>query len=427
MAGKETGLFRENWQEVEDFGKARAAMLALQHLFAMFGATILVPRLTGLDPAVALFTSALGTLAFYFITRGRVPAYLGSSFSFIIPLQVVVFQENLGLGIGPAMVGVMFAGLIYVLVALILKRVGPEFFKRILPPVVVGPVIIIIGLALAPVARDMFMEHPQTAIITLILTVVASIFLRGFLRLIPILIGIIGGYVFALFLGIVDLSPINEAAWLAWPSFTAPSLQGSLAAITIITPIALVTIVEHLGDVVALSRTSGKDFVSNPGLHRTLFGDGIATMIAGLFGGPPNTTYSENVGVLALTGVKNALIVSMAAIFVLSVSFIGKFGALIQSIPPAVMGGITFLLFGMIAGVGLRTLTENEVDFSNPRNLVIVSLTLVVGLSGISLEVGGLVFEQMGLAAMVGIFLNLVLPRREIGFVTAFPAGRIEE
>ncbi len=427
MAGKEAGMFRENWQEIEKFGRGKAAMLALQHLFAMFGATILVPRLTGLDPAVALFTSAIGTLAFYFITRGRVPAYLGSSFSFIIPLQVVIFQENLGLGIGPAMVGVVFAGLIYVLVALVIKRVGPDFFKRLLPPVVVGPVIIIIGLALAPVAKDMFMAHPSTALVTLILTVVVSIFMRGFLRLIPILIGIVGGYIFALFQGLIDFAPLNEAAWLAWPSFTAPSFQGSLAAITIITPIALVTIVEHLGDVVALSKTVGKDFVVRPGLHRTLLGDGIATMLAGFFGGPPNTTYSENVGVLALTGVKNALIVSMAAVFVMSISFVGKFGALIQSIPAAVMGGITFLLFGMIAGVGLRTLTENEVDFSNPRNLIIVSLTLVVGLSGISLEVGELVFEQMGLAAMVGIFLNLILPQKEMGFLTEATAGKVKE
>ncbi len=385
-------------------------IIALQHMFAMFGATILVPTLTGLNPSVALFTSGLGTLIFHLVTKSKVPAYLGSSFAFIAPIIAAKTQA----GTGGVMVGIMAAGLVYVIMALLIKYIGPEFFRKLLPPVVVGPVIITIGLGLAPTARDMASEHLLTAAVTLAITIAVSIFARGIFKVIPVLIGVIGGYVFAATQGLVDFTPVNQAAWLALPEFTVPEFSGSLKAVSLIAPIALVTMVEHLGDVLALGTTSKKDYISDPGLHRTLMGDGIATALAGVFGGPPNTTYGENVGVLALTKVYNPFIIEITAVFVLIISFVEKLGVLIRTIPVAVMGGIVFLLFGMIASVGLRTLIENRIDLSNNRNLVIISVILVIGISNLTISIGSLEFAGMGLAAIVGILLNLVLPEELI-------------
>ncbi len=382
-------------------------ILALQHMFAMFGATVLVPSLTGLDPSVALFTSGLGTLIFHLITKARVPAYLGSSFAFIAPIIAAKTQY----GTGGAMAGVVIAGIIYIIMAILIRLIGTGFFRRLLPPVVVGPVIITIGLGLAPTAKDMASEHILTAAVTLLITVCFSIFAKGIFKVIPILMGIIGGYLFAMTQGLVDFKPVTEAAWLAFPSFTFPEFAGNIKAISLIAPIAFVTMVEHLGDVLALGTTVKKDFIKEPGLHRTLLGDGIATALAGFFGGPPNTTYGENIGVLALTKVYSPLIIEMTAILVLLSSFIQKLGVIIQTVPSAVMGGIVFLLFGMIASIGLRTLVENSVDFSNNRNLIIVSIILVIGISGLTISASGLEFAGMGLAALVGIILNLVLPK----------------
>ncbi len=381
-------------------------ILAIQHMFAMFGATILVPALTGLDPAVALFTSGLGTLVFHLITKGKVPAYLGSSFAFIAP----IIAAKKSFGIDGVMVGIIAAGLVYFLMSLLIKVIGTEFFRKLLPPVVVGPVIITIGLGLAPTAKDMASQHLLTAAVTLAITIGISMFARGIFKVIPILIGIIGGYLFAATQGLIDFAPVQNAAWFALPDFTFPVLKGNLKVISLIAPIALVTMVEHLGDVLALGTTTKKDFVSNPGLHRTLMGDGIATALAGFFGGPPNTTYGENIGVLALTKIYNPFIIQMTAVLVFSVSFIQKIGVMIQTIPGAVMGGIVFLLFGMIASIGLRTLIENQVDLSNNRNLVIISIILVVGISNLTINLAGLQFAGMGLAALVGIILNLILP-----------------
>ena len=402
---------KENIAQLKEDGitRNRLFILALQHMFAMFGSTVLVPALTGLNPAVALFTSGLGTLIFHLITGGKVPAYLGSSFAFIAP--IIAAQNQFGRD--GAMLGIITVGIVYALMSLVIRLLGTEFFRKLLPPVVVGPVIITIGLGLAPTAKDMASEHLLVAFITLAIAVGVSVFAKGIIKVIPILLGIIGGYIFAAFLGLVNFAPVMEASWLTLPKFALPTVSGNLKAITLVAPIALVTMVEHLGDVVAISSTVKKDFIEEPGLHRTLLGDGIATLVAGLFGGPPNTTYGENVGVLALTKVYNPMIIQLTAVIVILSSFVQKVGVLIQTIPTAVMGGIVFLLFGMIASIGLRTLVENEVDLSKNRNLVIVSVTLVVGISNLTLSFAGLEFGGMGLAAIVGIVMNLILPEIE--------------
>lgn len=402
---------KENLAQLKEDGitRNRLFILALQHMFAMFGSTVLVPALTGLNPAVALFTSGLGTLIFHLITGGKVPAYLGSSFAFIAP--IIAAQNQFGRD--GAMLGIITVGLVYALMSVVIRLLGTEFFRKLLPPVVIGPVIITIGLGLAPTAKDMASEHLLVAFVTLAIAVGVSVFAKGIIKVIPILLGIMGGYTFAAFLGLVDFAPVMEASWFALPKFALPTVSGNLRAITLVAPIALVTMVEHLGDVVAISSTVKKDFIEEPGLHRTLLGDGIATLVAGLFGGPPNTTYGENVGVLALTKVYNPVIIQLTAVIVILSSFVQKVGILIQTIPTAVMGGIVFLLFGMIASIGLRTLVENNVDLSKNRNLVIVSVTLVVGISNLTLSFSGLEFGGMGLAAIVGIVMNLILPAVE--------------
>src|SRR6056297_3644015 len=343
---------KENLNQLEEDGitKHRLFILALQHMFAMFGSTVLVPALTGLNPAVALFTSGLGTLIFHLITGGKVPAYLGSSFAFIAP--IIAAQNQFGRD--GAMLGIITVGLVYALMSLIIRFIGTEFFRKLLPPVVVGPVIITIGLGLAPTAKDMASEHLLVAAVTLAIAIGFSVLAKGIFKVIPILMGIIGGYTFAGFLGLIDFSPVTNAAWLALPDFTFPQIAGNIKALSLIAPIALVTMVEHLGDVVALGTTADKNYIEDPGLHRTLLGDGIATAIAGIFGGPPNTTYGENIGVLAITKVYNPLIIEITAVIVFLSSFVQKLGMIVHTIPNAVMGGIVFLLFGMIASIGLR-------------------------------------------------------------------------
>lgn len=395
----------------ENLAMSRKIILGIQHMFAMFGATVLVPNLTGLSPSVALFTSAVGTMIFHLITKGQVPAYLGSSFAFIAP--IIAAKESFG--IPGAMLGCLTVGIIYIVMSGVIRMVGTDFIDKYLPPVVVGPVIMTIGLGLASTAKDMATGHLPTAIFTLLVTIAVSVYARGLLKIIPILIGIIAGYIFAYFGGIVDLTQVYEAAWFALPDFSFLSLSemsANLPAILIVAPIAVVTMVEHLGDVLALSKTVDKDFIEDPGLHRTLLGDGVATAFAAFFGGPPNTTYGENIGVLAITKVYNPIVIELAALFVFAISFVQKVGAFIRSIPPSVMGGIVILLFGMIASIGLRTLIENEVDLSKNRNLVIVSTILVIGISDLPLSIPGLGVELkgMGLAAIVGILLNLILP-----------------
>lgn len=410
--------------------------LSIQHVFAMFGATVLVPLLTGLNPATALFTSATGTLLFHLITGGKIPAYLGSSFAFIVPIQIVAAKHGFSAATGACII----AGLIYLLTSVLVKKVGLKAIERFIPPVVVGPVIMTIGLGLAGVARDMSADNMFIALFTLAVVIIFSIFAKGIFKLIPILIGIVSGYVLTLILQtdiaakipfvntllpekLIDFTPISDAAWFALPQFVSEAAYNQsggaeflvptfvLPAIIAIAPIAVVTMIEHLGDMLAISRTVEKDFLETPGLHRTLAGDGIATAWSGILGGPPNTTYGENIGVLAITGVHNPLVVQVAALFVLGFSLIPKVGAFLGTIPGPVMGGIVILLFGMIASVGIRTLVEKQVDLSKVRNLIIVSTILILGISGVSLPITStFAIEGMGLGALAGILLNILLP-----------------
>lgn len=394
----------------------RLVPLGLQHLFAMFGATILVPVLTGLNPAVALFSSGAGTLLFMWVTGGKVPAYLGSSFAFIAPLTFVVASTRWG--IPYAMGGVVVIGVIYSLVAGIIAVSGVRWLQKAVPPIVIGPVIMVIGLGLAPAALDMtgltgggvHIADPgvQVALITLGLAVAASLVTKGWLSTVPVLLAIVGGYVSAMLLGIVDFSPVREAAWLGVPAFVAPKFN--VGAILVLAPVALVTLAEHLGDVFVLSRVVDEDFYENPGLHRTLLGDGLATALAGFVGGPPNTTYGENVGVMAITRVYAVRVIAFAAVSALVLSFVPKLGALIQTVPEPVMGGISMVLFGVIAASGMRTMIESRVDLSDKRNLVIASVILVIGIGGAGVTVGPFELQGMALATVVGIALNLLLP-----------------
>ncbi|MDX8360023.1 solute carrier family 23 protein [Cytobacillus sp. IB215316] len=409
-------------------------IFSIQHLFAMFGATILVPFLVDLSPGVALVSSGLGTLAYLLITRGQIPAYLGSSFAFIVP---IILAKTAG-GPQAAMLGSFLAGVVYGIVALLIKGFGLKWIMRILPPVVVGPVIIVIGLGLANVAVGMAMyenvgapsneliynpTYFSVAIVTLALTIICSVFLKGFFGLIPILIGIVGGYTYAFFMGIVDLTPIREAKLFEVPDFYipfvnyTPSLDWEIALIMV--PVAIVTIAEHIGDQMVLSKVVGRNFIEKPGLHRSILGDGIATMIAATLGGPPNTTYGENIGVLAITKVFSVFVIGGAAVFAICFGFIGKITALIGSIPSPVMGGVSILLFGIIASSGLRMLIDNKVDLGNTRNLIISSVIIVIGVGGAFVQVTDqLQIAGMALAAICGVILHLILPGKESSYGT---------
>lgn len=414
-------------------------LLSIQHLFAMFGATILVPFLTGLSPAVALISSGAGTLAYLLITKGKIPAYLGSSFAFIAP----IIAASAVAGPAGAMIGSFFAGLLYGLVSLLIRLLGTDWLMRILPPVVVGPVIIVIGLGLAPTAIDMAMnengvyngEFITVALFSLAITIIAAIFIKGFFGLIPILLGITGGYLFALGRGIVDTAPIQEewaaitasgsvgeflGAFFQVPDFILPFVDYapgeifSFQLLAIMVPIALVTIAEHIGDQMVLSKVADRNFLKKPGLHRSILGDGIATIIASFIGGPPNTTYGENVGVLAITRIFSVFVIAGAAVLALMFGFIGIVTALISSIPAPVMGGVSILLFGIIASNGLRMLVDNQIDLSDKRNLVISSVILVIGVGGAFIQVTEDVqIAGMALAAIIGVVLNLLLPDKE--------------
>lgn len=424
-------------EDVPSFGKWLT--LSIQHLFAMFGATVLVPILVDLSPGVALISSGLGTLAYLFITKGKIPAYLGSSFAFIAP---IIAAKSFG---GPegAMIGSFLAGLVYGIIALLIAKFGVKWLMKLLPPVVVGPVIVVIGLGLAGTAVNMAMyenpgapvnelvysnTHFLVALATLVITIICTIFFKGFLSIIPILIGIISGYVIAYFSGIVDITPVAEAAWFAMPDFIVPFVHYtpsiSWEIVLIMVPVAVVTLAEHIGDQMVLSKVVGRNFIEKPGLHRSILGDGIATMIASMIGGPPNTTYGENIGVLAITRVFSVFVIGGAAILAITFGFIGKITALISTIPSAVMGGVSILLFGIIASSGLRMLIDHSVDLGEKRNLIISSVILVIGVGGAFIQISEQVsLSGMALAAIIGIVLNLILPGRE----NAYGSGNIFE
>ncbi|AMQ07299.1 MULTISPECIES: uracil-xanthine permease family protein [Sporosarcina] len=404
---------------------ARWIILSLQHMFAMFGATILVPQLVGLSPAIALLTSGIATIVFILVTRFQVPAYLGSSFAFIIPIQVAT-QTG---GIGSAMIGSMFVALVYGIISLLIWKTGYNWIMKVLPPIVVAPVIIVIGLALSPTAISMAstiqvgdekvynLLHFSAALVTLAAAIICLMFFKGIISLMPILIGIIVGYIYSAFIGILDFTKVMEAKWFEFPEMLIPGVDYDFVItptlLFLMVPIAIVTISEHIGHQLVLGRIVGRDYIKNPGLNRSLLGDGLGTLISGLVGGPPKTTYGENIGVLALTRVYSVYVILGAAVFAIAFSFLGKVMALIATIPTAVLGGVSILLFGIIASSGLRMLVDHKIDFGSQRNLVIASVILVIGIGGASIEFSDTFqIEGMALAAIIGVILNLVLPGR---------------
>lgn len=411
MANDATNKYGEV-RDISQLPVVQGIFLGIQHTLAMFGATILVPILTGLHVSVALFTAGVGTWLFHFITRRKVPAYLGSSFAFIAPIAIVIDKYG---GIPAAQGGIIAAGAIYAIVAFFIYILGPELIRRVFPPIVTGPVIMIIGLTLAPVAIDQATGSTVNVIvasISLLGAAVAAIFARGFLRIVPVIVGLTVGYIAGIVTGIVDFTPIIEASWIGLPRFTAPVINWT--AISMIAPVAIVSMVEHVGDILAISETVGKGnrFLEDPGIHSTMLGDGLATSLAGLLGGPPNTTYGENTGVLALTKIYDSVVMRIAATFAIILAIVPKLGGFIRTIPGPVIGGISILLFGMIASIGVRTIVENQVDLKKSRNLIIASVILVLGLGGAVLKVWNLEFSGMALAALVGIILNQLLPER---------------
>jgi len=396
------------------------AVIGLQFLFVAFGALVLVPILTGLDPNVALFTAGLGTLIFQVSTRRNIPPiFLASSFAFIAPIIYGVKTW----GVAGTMSGLVAAGLFYVLLSLLIRIRGSGFIHRLLPPVVTGPVIMTIGLILAPVAVQMATGHTgdgkavlvpfgvavTISMVTLAATLAATLLGKGMIKLLPILIGITIGYIVSLLFGIVDLTAVSKAPYFSTPNFVMPELNWE--AVLFIVPIAIAPAVEHVGDILAISRVTGEDYLKDPGLENTLLGDGLATSAASLLGGPPNTTYSEVTGAVTITKAFNPAIMTWAAIFAVALAFFSKLGGFLQTIPVPVMGGVLLLLFGIIASVGMNTLIHAKVDLSNPRNMIIVSLILVFAIGGMSFDLGGVKFSGIGLGAVTGIILNFILPK----------------
>lgn len=405
----------------------RGSLIGAQMLFVAFGALVLVPLLTGLDPNVALFTAGIGTLLFQVLTKGRVPVFLASSFAFIAPIIYGVQTW----GIPATLCGLAVAGVFYLFLAGVVMLRGVGVIARIFPPLVTGPVIMTIGLILAPVAVHMAMGRtgdgsavlvPEgtallISLVSLGVTVLASLFGRGFMRLVPILCGLVAGYGLSLALGLVDFSRVAAAPWFAVPSFTTP--QWSWEAIVFMLPVALAPAIEHFGDILAIGSVSGRNYLKDPGIHRTLMGDGLATTLAACLGGPPNTTYSEVTGAVALTKVFNPAVMTWAALTAILLAFVGKVGALLSTVPVPVMGGIMLLLFGAITVVGLNTLVRAGQDLLEARNLVIVALTLVAGLGGMAMKFGPVELRGIGLAGLIAVLLNLLIP----GFKHTDPSG----
>ncbi len=398
----------------ENISTPKQAFVGLQMLFVAFGALVLVPLITGLDPNTALLTAGIGTLLFQLCTRGQVPIFLASSFAFIAPIQYGVQQW----GIAVTMGGLVCTGFIYFLLSVLVKVKGAEILDRLFPPVVVGPVIIIIGLGLAPVAVDMALGKTSNvpyeqaiivSMVTLITTLIVAVFAKGLMKLVPIMFAIVVGYVLSIFMGLVNFQPVLDAKWFSLPTFTTPEFK--LEAILYLLPIALAPAVEHVGGIMAISSVTGKNFLNKPGLHRTLLGDGIATSAAAALGGPPNTTYAEVTGAVMLTKNFNPRVMTWAAGWAIAISFCGKVGVFLQTIPGVVMGGIMMLVFGSIAAVGMSTLIRAKVDMGEARNLCIVSVVMTFGIGGMLVNVGEFSLKGISLCAVVAILLNLVLPK----------------
>lgn len=394
-------------KESNNLGIVQKTVVGAQFLFVAFGATVLVPLLVGLDPSVALLTAGIGTLIFHAVTKGKVPIFLGSSFAFIAP----IIKATELFGLPGTLSGLVAVGAVYGIMSLLVRLRGVGFIARLFPPIVVGPVIMLIGLSLAGTGVNMAKSNWTLAIISLLTTVIVSLFGKGLLCLIPIFAGIVVGYIAATIFGIIDFQPVLDASWFALPAFVRPELCWE--AIIFMAPVAIAPVIEHIGDVYAINEVTGKDFVKDPGLHRTMLGDGLACIAASFIGGPPVTTYSEVTGAISLTKIADPVVIRIAAIFGILFSVLGKVSALLKTIPEAVLGGIMLLLFGTIASVGINSLVKNKVDLGNTRNLVIASLILTLGIGGAELTIGSFHIGGIGLAAIVGVILNLIIPHQK--------------
>lgn len=383
----------------------RKGIVGVQFLFVAFGATVLVPLLVGLDPSTALFTAGIGTLVFHLVSKGKVPIFLGSSFAFIAP----IIKATELYGLSGTLFGLTGVGLVYFAMSALVKWQGLSVIHRIFPPVVIGPVIILIGITLAGTGVKMAEENWMLALISLATAVIVPLKAKGLLRLIPIFCGIGIGYLTALFFYEVDLSGVREASWFSLPEFVHPTF--SWEAFVFMIPVAIAPVIEHIGNIYVVNTVANKDFVKDPGLHRTLLGDGIACMIAGVLGGPPVTTYAEVTGAMSITKVTNPQVIRIAAVTAILFSLIGKISALLKSIPNAVLGGIMLLIFGTIATAGVTNMLQHKVDLTNTRNIIIFSLTLTIGIGGATFTWGELSLSGIGLAAIVGVVLNLILPQ----------------
>ena len=423
---KKIELGREGLYDARKLGVPKMLVLGVQHTFAMFGATVLVPILTGISVSTALLFAGIGTLLFHLLTKGKVPAFLGSSFAFLGGYAAVAPlgadgtpSEMLPYAAG----GIVVSGLIYVILSALIKVFGVRKIMRFFPPVVTGPIIISIGLILAPSAITNCQSNWLLAFIALAVIVVCNIWGKGMVKILPILIGIVVSYIAALFMGEVDFTAIQQADWFGLAIHTGSMAKFSVSACITIAPIALATMMEHIGDIAAISATTGKNYIRDPGLNKTLLGDGLATAMAGLLGGPANTTYGENTGVLALTKIYDPLVIRIAAVFAMILSFCPKFEAVINTIPSGIVGGISFVLYGMISAIGVRNVVENKVDFTNSRNLIIAAVILVCALGfnsvgGITFAIAGVNINLSGLAiaAIAGILLNAILPGNDYEF-----------
>ena len=434
-------LGNEGIYDAKTLGVPKVLLLGLQHMFAMFGATILVPMLTGLDVSTTLLFAGLGTLLFHLLTKGKVPAFLGSSFAFLGGYAAIApMQDAAGSAVDNsrllpyACFGVACAGLLYLLLSLLIKLFGTGKVMRFFPPIVTGPIIIAIGLTLSQSAIDNCSADWLIAVVAIALVIVCNIWGKGMIKIVPIIIGVIGSYLLAAVLGRVDFTSVREAAWVGFPihwnntafwAFQDGNTSLLVTSVITIMPIALATMVEHIGDISAISSTVGTNYIKDPGLHRTLLGDGLATILAALFGAPANTTYGENTGVLSLTKVFDPLVIRIAALFAILFSFCPKFAAIIGCMPTATCGGVSLVLYGMISAVGVRNIVETQVDFAKSRNVIIAALILVLSIGinysaagAIAFQIGSLTIRFSGLAvgALTGIILNAVLPGKDYSF-----------
>jgi len=393
--------------QTQDTNFFKKIIIGIQMLFVAFGAVVLVPLLVGIDPAVALFTAGCGTLIFHLITKGKVPVFLGSSFVFIAP----VIKATQLYGYSGALGGLMAVGVVYMCMSFVVKKKGVEFLSKLFPPIVVGPVIMIIGLSLAGVGVDMANSNWLLAIIALITAITVVIFGKGTVKLLPIIIGLIVSYIVAIFLGVVDFTKLINAPWFSIPQFTMPVFN--INAILFLIPVAIAPIIEHIGDMYAISKAANKNFIKEPGLSKTLVGDGCATFFSGLIGGTPITTYSEVTGAIILTKITDPMILRIAAITAVCFAFLGKISGFLYTIPDAILGGMMLLLFGMITIVGIRAITEGKVNLNHTKNVVIIGVMLTVGVGGAIISFGNFAFGGVALASVIGITLNQVLPNKE--------------